>query len=174
MVSVEINVTGWEQTEASLERVMLALSPPSLAGMLAGPVAEWHNKKVEQRFASESDPAGRGWTPLAWNTQEYREKSGYGREHPILINTGSLFNWLSSGGDVDTLGGSGAQISWPRNGASAEDIVKYVTNQRGTKSNNFGWPVPARPMLGFVPGDVLEVAALVLEWFEFQSGLING
>lgn len=159
MAWVDIDVVD-EGVEALIHRMDDAVAPPSMVQFMEQIVEPWQRAELVRRFHSEVDPTGKPWPPLAYMTQEERQREGYTAAHPILQRTGDLLHWMTAGGDAGMLP-TGASIIFPTQNASTEDQEKYKIAQLGGKNP---YPVPPRPILGWVPNDLAQAMALLEGW----------
>lgn len=146
--------------DALLKKISAAFSATRSAEFLAGPADEWFRKRVSDRFAAEGDDATGGWAPLAQPaTGDYRERGGYGREHPINVRTGELRRWMETEGIVTTASETAAVLSLPGPQPSQVGALKFQHAQLGGDS------YPARPVLAFNATDFEGVVMAYAAWF---------
>jgi hypothetical protein len=130
-----------------LDRVMLAVSGPSLERWLRGEVTEFFHDDIESRFNEEGDPIVGFWPPLSEATIEIRNQLGFGPE-PINRRTDQLFDFVMH--DYPTHAAEDwALMDVPGDAPDGLTRTKLETAQQGRATNpmpNFG-ATPARPVL---------------------------
>lgn len=141
---------------------------PDMAFPVRGVARVW-----DRNFLGEGSAVG-GWKPLSPWTQRVRRSRGYGPEHPILRQTGTLhrvaIRSLMDARLSKSSTGSGAtmSLSMPGRGRAIMRISgEKVNNQRGRKR------LPARPFW-FVNGEVVAEATRSLDrWYKRELGQVR-
>jgi hypothetical protein len=143
--------------EALLTRLDTALSPPAIASFLGGPVEEYLQQRVRDRFANEGDDVVGRWAPLKPATQMIRSQEGYGAEGPINRRTDALMDYIVGTPGNATPHGLGATLTYPGTPPRGETRTKVQTAQAGKA---FPRTEP-RPVLGMNEEDLASVLTLL-------------
>lgn len=175
---IPLKITLDPKSEARAEKLFgeLADRAENLDGGLRN-VGEALLQVTDARFASQTDPDGTAWSPLAKLTQEIRGNAG-----PILTVSGRLRKSVSYevGGSTLRLGPNavgdavqqfGATIV-PRKASALRIPLPAGTGGRNAASAVFALRVvvPARPYIGFGPTDEEAAREAVEEWLEVEAG----
>lgn len=133
-ISVETEVDARE-VWLLLERANHALSWVNIGQAVRGPVVQYLQERVEDRFAQQGDDASGKWAPLTEATQRIRASKGYTPAGPINIRTGEMYNWLlnANGELVGGVVGEGGDLllMWPGDYPSGELGDKLAHAQEG-------------------------------------------
>lgn len=148
---ISISIIGDDAgVQAMLMAVDTALNPVAIAGFLGAEVDPWLRERARSRFAGEGDDAVGQWAPLKESTQEFREQSNYGREHPINVRTGELEHYITGGPSTPQPEPWGAVLTFPNGNTPGDLMNKVEIAQIGGGEYN---TVP-RPVLGLSQSDL--------------------
>lgn len=144
------------------------LQNPDMSWAVRGAARVW-----DRNFKSEGSMVG-GWHPLSEWTQRVRRARGYGAEHPILRQTGTLhrvaIRSLLDARGAKTSTGSGVSMNFrhmPKGRAHLRIVGEKVKNHYGYRRT------PGRPFW-FVNDDVTSEAARSLErWYAQELGRLG-
>lgn len=147
-----------------VQRLLLAVeravSGPSLAVFLKGPVNQYLHEQIGLRFAYEGDKASGNWDPLSDATNSIRQTLGYPPVSPINVRTGEMEAWLTDPDSMDfTYGAWAAMLHIPGGAPTPLHEKKLDTAQKGSTSNpipEFG-PTPPRPVLAVDASDMATI-----------------
>lgn len=149
--------TDWQtlEVESLLSRTLRAVSGPSLAAWLAGPVDGYFKDEIIDRFAFEGDDKSGDWAPLTETTNRIRETLGFPADDPINERTGELLDFVVNSREY--MGGSewaGMNIPGDPDNFALEQ--KLLHAQQGAADNPMfpGSTTPPRPVLAVDPTDM--------------------
>lgn len=159
--------TEWDTmaTESLLSRTLRAVSGPSLAAWLTGPVDMYFKDDVIERFAFEGDNKSGDWAPLTETTERIRDALGFPPSDPINERTGELLDFVLNSREY--MGGDDwAGMNIPGDPDSAALEAKMIHAQQGAVDNALfpGATTPPRPVLAVDPTDM----ALLLQMLQMH------
>lgn len=149
------------KTDALLAVLAHKLDTRMLASFLFTTMVPHLQHKFKEGFASESDPSGRAWAPLADATIRIREDAGW---VPIKINkrTGDLENYITNSPGTIIPSGDSAILKYPsERGVPAGELGRKV---RGAQKGE--GKAPPRPVLGLDETDLAFLLASLYGYFE--------
>lgn len=163
-ISVEIIGTD-KGVHAMLQRLDTAMSPPSIASMLAGEVGPYLRGRAIERFSQEGDDVVGRWKPLSSATEEIRANNsnwGVGPAHPINVRTGEMIEYVTEGTFEDVHPHSlGATLYYPSRKTRTSHGLdeKMKTAQQGKSRPS----TPPRPVLGMNEADMSAILLLLAQ-----------
>lgn len=163
--------TDWDtfQTESMLSRTLRAVSGPSLATWLAGPVDGYFKDEIIDRFAFEGDDKSGQWAPLSDTTNRIREALGFPADDPINERTGELLEFVVQSREY-MAGDDWAMMELPGDPDSFALEQKLTHAQLGASDNPLfpGSTTPPRPVLAVDPMD-MEILLRMLQMHVMES-----
>lgn len=148
--------------DEAIAQYLTALSPPSIGAWLKGPMVEWLQLRMTERFDNEGDSAVGEWLDLAPKTQEIRAALGFPAEHPINERTGEMRSFLET--NEGLLWANGMVMSFPDR--TPGDLRWALLGAQGALDHQ-----PARRVLAMDTTDMAQALVSLNEWIERMVGL---
>lgn len=164
--------TDASSVERLLRAGMVAVSPASMMGWLAGPMTEGIQQRANERFLAQGDETTGPWEPLRDTTLMFRDAQGFGPA-PINVRTGELERYItdSPGGVIST--GQGATLVYPGDAPDNKYLTrKVVTAQQGWPGGANKASTPARPVLALGMPDMEYALVSLAGWI--QTSITTG
>ncbi len=164
-MEIDIKIDGLTHVQKRMVKLEKAIQRPDHSFSVRLMAQVWL-----QSYVAEGSAVG-GWPELSEYTQKVRQERGYGPDHPILKQTGSLeqttIRTLLNARSAQNVNGQGISLKSNYNGLTASLIASgaKAANQKGGKSHIDGVrsrPIPARPFW-FVNPTVTGAAATGLQ-----------
>lgn len=129
------------------------LEPAPMSGWLLGFAQPVVKEGTDRAFATESEPAGNPWAPLAPSTIDDRVSQGFG-EGPIQIRTGELAGYFDDAQSAIIATQIGVQMKWPGELAQGDRLPYKVWS---AQYGNARTGAPPRPVMGLTVSDAAEI-----------------
>lgn len=111
-------------------------------------VGEYIQDVAIPRMFREGDQGRLGWPALTDLTNELRVQAGFGAEHPMLINTGDLYDAITGPEAITIQKGRTPRVMVGGENLSGDEKNKFFVHMLGGWSYRYNAPIPPRP---FVP-----------------------
>ena len=153
-----------------LERIEWAVGDENLLTILQGPVPEWFQGRMKERFANEGDDAVGQWEPLDDDTIQIKEHEE-GRNRGINVRTGALRDWLlSARGALEQVGAGGVfEMSWPGDAPETSDLDEKLRHLQMGSTDPFA---PPRPVIGASVTDLAGIMEIMKHWIFVEAGFV--
>jgi hypothetical protein len=160
----KVTQSGIDKTLANVAKIAKTLAHPDLNVAVRAMAGIW-----QSNFSGEGSAVG-GWRPLTETTNRVREQRGYPREHPILVQSGTLrraaIDSLLNVNGPRVMTGKGVMMSWQPAGmhGTLQISGEKVSNQFRIRDRTMDQP--ARPFWFVTPEVEQAAAAAIGQWIE--------